>query len=129
LPEVKAGIIGDSGVMHRAIRQLPHRVALAMILTGDRLPAADALGFGLINAVVPLDQLADTAASWAKKLTAASPLAQQAAKHAVLSKAGGSLADALGARYEPIERYAGSADVQEGRRAFSEKRPPHWTGR
>jgi enoyl-CoA hydratase/carnithine racemase len=129
LPEVKAGILGDSGVMHRAIRQLPYRVALAMILTGERMPAAEALRFGLVNAVVPLEELASTAAAWALKLTAASPLAQQAAKHAVLSRAGGSLEDALSTRYEPIEMYAVSADVQEGRRAFEEKRAPRWTGR
>jgi enoyl-CoA hydratase/carnithine racemase len=128
LPEIKAGIVGDSGVIHRAIRQLPYRVALAMILTGERITAVEALHFGLVNSVVPLEELASTAAAWAQKLTAASPLAQQAAKYAVLSRAGGSLEDALSMRYEPIERYAVSADVQEGRRAFQEKRAPRWTG-
>jgi enoyl-CoA hydratase/carnithine racemase len=129
LPEVKAGIIGDCGVVHRSIRQLPHRIALAMVLTGERLPAEQALRFGLINAVVPYDQLAYEAEAWAGKLTAASPLAQQAAKQAVLSRAESPLVDALGMRYELIEQYASSADVREGRRAFEERRAPNWTGR
>ena len=54
LPEVKAGIIGEAGVVHRAVRQLPYRVAMALILTGDRLPADQALRYGLVNEVVPL---------------------------------------------------------------------------
>jgi crotonobetainyl-CoA hydratase len=129
LPEVKAGIIGESGVMHRAIRQLPYRVALALILTGDRLPAEEAYRFGLVNDVVPFDQLEAKTAEWAAKLTAASPLAQQAAKSAVLSRLGGPLEIALATKYELIEAYANSEDVKEGRRAFQEKRLPEWTGR
>lgn len=129
LPEVKAGIIGDSGVVHRAIRQLPHRVAMAMILTGERMLADQALGHGLVNEVVPFEQLAAAAEAWARRLTAASPLAQQAAKDAVLNGADLPLRVALGTRYEPIERYALSEDVVEGRKAFQEKRPPVWSGR
>jgi enoyl-CoA hydratase/carnithine racemase len=129
LPEVKAGIIGESGVMHRAIRQLPYRVALELIYTGDRLGAEDALRYGLVNEVVPLDQLAEAANRWAEKLCASSPLAVQAAKAAVLARHGYPLDVALSTKYEPIEAYANSADVQEGRRAFTEKRPAEWTGR
>lgn len=129
LPEVKAGIIGESGVMHRAIRQLPHHIALGLILTGDRMPAADAFKYGLVNEVVPFAELGAAADKWAKKLTTASPLAQQAAKHAVLSRLGGPLDVALGTKYEPIEAYASSEDVKEGRKAFQEKRAPKWTGR
>lgn len=129
LPEVKAGIIGESGVMHRAIRQLPYRVAMALILTGERMPAADALGYGLVNEVVPYAELAEATERWARRLTAASPLAQQAAKQAVLSRLGGPLEIALATKYESIEAYANSADVVEGRRAFTEKRAAQWSGR
>lgn len=129
LPETKAGIIGESGVMHRAIRQLPHRIALEMILTGERLFAQQALNFGLVNEVVPLDELGTAAAAWAKKICAASPLAVQAAKDAVLSRRDMPLDVALSTKYELIEAYATSSDVQEGRLAFSEKRAPIWTGR
>jgi len=129
LPETKAGIIGESGVMHRAIRQLPYHIALALILTGERMPAADAYRYGLVNEVVPFEQLHDAATAWAEKLCAASPLAVQAAKYAVLSGLRGSLESALSTKYEPIEAYANSDDVKEGRLAFQERRTPLWTGR
>lgn len=129
LPETKAGIIGESGVMHRALRQLPYRIAMALVLTGVRMPATDALRYGLVNEVVPLAGLAGAADAWAEKICAASPLAVQAAKYAGNRGLTVSLENALSTKYEPIERYAVSEDVQEGRRAFEEKRAPRWTGR
>ncbi|HSV83178.1 MAG TPA: enoyl-CoA hydratase-related protein [Ramlibacter sp.] len=129
MPEVKAGIMGESGIMHRAIRQLPHRVAMAMVLTSERLPAKDALNFGLVNEVVEPADLMAAAQRWADKLCAVSPLAAQAAKAAVLSRADLPLEIALATRYEPIEAYAFSADRLEGRQAFADKRKPQWQGR
>jgi crotonobetainyl-CoA hydratase len=129
IPETRAGIMGESGIMHRAIRQLPHRVAMAMILTGERLAAEDALRFGLVNEVVAGEELSEAAGRWSDRVLAASPLASQAAKDAVLSRVGHPLEVALSTRYEPIEAYAATQDVLEGRRAFSEKRSPEWTGR
>lgn len=129
IPETKAGIMGESGIMHRAIRQLPHHVAMAMILTGEGLTAENALRFGLVNEVVAKEELAEAAARWADKVLAASPLAAQAAKDAVLSRLGYPLEIALSTRYEPIEAYATTEDVVEGRRAFSERRTPQWAGR
>ncbi|HEY5856627.1 MAG TPA: enoyl-CoA hydratase-related protein [Aldersonia sp.] len=129
IPETKVGIIGEAGIMHRAIRQLPHHIAMALILTGDRLRAADAERYGLVNQVVPFAELDEAATAWAERIAAASPLAVQAAKDAVLSRAGWPLDVALSTRYEPIEAYASSADRKEGRAAFADKRAPHWHGR
>jgi enoyl-CoA hydratase/carnithine racemase len=129
IPETKVGIIGEAGITHRAIRQLPHHVALAMVLTGERLPAAKAEQYGLVNEVVPYTDLAATADQWAEKITACSPLAVQAAKDAALSRLGWPLEVALATRYEPIEAYASSKDRLEGRAAFAEKRKPQWEGR
>jgi crotonobetainyl-CoA hydratase len=53
----------------------------------------------------------------------------QAGKHAVLTGLRGSLENALSTKYEPIEAYASSEDVKEGRLAFTERRTPRWTGR
>jgi enoyl-CoA hydratase/carnithine racemase len=129
IPESKAGIMGEAGILHRAIRQLPRRIAMAMIMTGERLGAQDARTFGLINEVVAFDDLPDATGQWAEKVLAASPLAVQAAKDAVLSRADWPLEVALATRYEPIEAYAGTADEVEGRTAFAERRTPQWSGR
>ncbi len=129
LPETKAGIMGECGVMHRAIRQLPQRIAMAMILTGERLAAKDALHHGLVNEVVELAKLMEAAERWAGLVNAASPLAVQAAKQAVLQRLDWPLEVALATRFETIEAYAYSDDRLEGRKAFAEKRKPQWLGR
>ncbi|MEV1296012.1 enoyl-CoA hydratase-related protein [Pseudonocardia sp. NPDC049635] len=129
IPEVKAGIIGEAGIIHRAIRQLPHHIAMGMILTGDRLPAAEAGRYGLVNEVVPVDELPAAADRWATKIISCAPLAVQAAKDAALRGLGMPLEQALTTRYEPIEAYAGTKDQLEGITAFAEKRKPVWTGR
>jgi crotonobetainyl-CoA hydratase len=129
MPETKAGILGEAGIMHRAIRQLPHRLALEMILTGERLGARRAFEVGLVNEVVGVDDLEAATGRWADKIVAVSPLAAQAAKQAVLSRAAAPLEVALATRYEQIEAYAFAADRTEGEHAFAERRPPEWKGR
>lgn len=129
IPEVKAGIIGESGILHRALRQLPHHIAMGMILTGERLPAAKAEQYGLVNEVVPAAELAAAADRWAEKVQACAPRAVQAAKDAAWRGLGMSLEQALTTRYEAIEAYAGTKDQLEGIAAFAEKRKPVWTGR
>ena len=128
LPETKVGIMGECGVVHRAIRQLPHRIAMAMILTGERIKADRALQYGLVNEVVPYPDLASATQAWTDKILAASPLAVQAAKHAVLSRRDMPLEVALMTRFEPIEAYAASHDRLEGLAAAGERRKPVWTG-
>jgi len=129
LPETKVGIIGECGVVHRAMRQLPHHIAMAMILTGERIKADVAERFGLVNEVVPFADLATTAQKWADKINAASPLANQAAKVAALGRLGHPLEVALMSRFEEIEQYAESNDKREGELAGAERRKPVWTGR
>lgn len=128
LPETKVGIIGECGVVHRVMRQLPHHIALAMILTGERIKADAAERYGLVNEVVPPSELASAAARWAEKINAASPLANQAAKAAALGRLDQPLDVALATRFEPIERYAASRDRREGETAAREGRKPLWTG-
>jgi crotonobetainyl-CoA hydratase len=128
LPETKVGIIGECGVVHRAVRQLPHHIAMAMILTGERIKADVAERFGLVNEVVPYADLAATAKKWADKINAASPLANQAAKAAALGRLGHPLEVAPMSRFEEIEQYAESHDKREGELAGAERRKPVWTG-
>lgn len=129
LPETKVGIIGECGVVHRAIRQLPYHIAMAMILTGERIKADAAQQYGLVNEVVPYADLDATARKWADKINAASPLAVQAAKAAVLGRLGHPLEVALMTKFEEIEAYHDAADRLEGLAAASERRKPVWSGR
>lgn len=129
LPETRHGIIGECGVVHRAVRQLPYHIAMAMILTGERINAATAAQFGLANEVVPLEGLGAAAAEWAAKINKAAPLANQAAKAAVNGRLGYPLEVALMTRFEEIEQYAESEDVKERNAAGAEGRKPVWTGR
>lgn len=129
LPETKVGIIGECGVVHRAVRQLPYHIAMAMILTGERIKADAARQYGLVNEVVAYADLDAAARVWADKLNAASPLAVQAAKAAVLSRLGYPLEVALTTRFEEIEAYHDAADRLEGLAAAGQRRKPVWTGR
>lgn len=128
LPETKVGIIGECGVVHRVVRQLPHHVAMAMILTGKRIMAGEAERFGLVNEIVPFVDLDAAALRWAGIVNAASPLANQAAKAAALGRLDYPLEIALATRFEPIELYANTADRLEGETAAKEKRKPVWAG-
>jgi enoyl-CoA hydratase/carnithine racemase len=129
LPETKVGIIGECGVVHRAIRQLPYHIAMAMILTGERIKADAAQQYGLVNEVVPHADLEAAARRWADKINAASPLAVQAAKAAVLGRMGHPLEAALMTKFEEIEAYHDAADRLEGLAAATERRKPVWSGR
>jgi enoyl-CoA hydratase/carnithine racemase len=129
LPETKFGIIGECGVVHRAVRQLPYHIAMAMILTGERMNSADAERYGLVNQVVPYADLATTAQMWADKINKAAPLANQAAKAAANARLDHPLEVALMTKFEVIEQYAGSSDQKEGEAASAERRKPVWTGR
>jgi enoyl-CoA hydratase/carnithine racemase len=129
LPETRHGIIGECGVVHRVVRQLPHHIAMAMILTGERIDAAAAERFGMANQVVAPDQLIETAMAWAARINKASPLANQAALAAVRDGLSLSLEAALRTRFEEIESYSSSADAHERQAALEEGRRPVWSGR
>ncbi len=129
LPETRHGIIGECGVVHRAIRQLPHHIAMAMILTGERINAAAAGQYGLVNEVVPFQDLASAANAWAGKVTKCAPRANYAAKAAAFGRLGYPLEVALMTRFEEIEQYASSDDARERNVAAAEGRKPVWTGR
>lgn len=129
LPEAKAGVIDHCGVVHRAIRQLPYHIAMAMIVASEPLAAQDAFRFGLINACVPREELAKAIDQWADKLLACAPLVSQAARQATLAGLGHPLGNALSASYPLISAYRDSADNAEAQSAWRERRPPQWSGR
>src|SRR5204863_9337248 len=83
LPEVTLGIIPGYGGTQRMARLVGKGKALELICTGDRIGAADAEKIGLVNRVVPADQLMTTCEEMAKKIASRGPLAVRAAIEAV----------------------------------------------
>jgi enoyl-CoA hydratase/carnithine racemase len=108
---------------------IPPRVATELLTTGDPIDAQRALAVGLVNKVVPLAGLADTAQALAASIAANAPLSVLAGKQTVR----------LALEYPPAEAFAraeelwapvySSKDAQEGPRAFRDKRRPAWQGR
>ncbi|WP_029431425.1 enoyl-CoA hydratase-related protein [Blastococcus sp. URHD0036] len=132
LPEVTIGMIAADGGAFRALTQLPERIGMELVLTGDPITAARALELHLVNRVVPADQLVDAALELAGRIARNAPLAVQASKRIALGLRDGARA-AEQVQWELTREHAhstsGSADAKEGVRAFLEKRPPVWTGR
>lgn len=129
LPEVTRGLIAAAGGAYRLVRALPRAIALELIATGDRLPAARAAEFGLINRVTPPGQAVPEAISLAARICANAPVAVreslQVARQAYDLDDDALFALGLAAQ----ERVMKTEDFAEGPRAFIEKRPPVWKGR
>ncbi len=126
LGEVRWGIIPTGGTHIRLPRQIPWAVAMEMLLTGKTITAQRAYDIGLVNEVVPADQLMASAMKWAETICKNGPLAVRTAKEiavrALQLEPGFVLEKALGARV------LGSEDAKEGPRAFAEKRKPQFKG-
>lgn len=129
LPEARLGLIPGAGGVFRLSRQLPRKVAMGLLLTGNRLSAGEALAHGLVNQVVPAKELFTATEQWVQALLRCAPLSLQAIKQSVHQSEHLSLADAFAASYPAEQRRRTSADVLEGPKAFMDKRDPRWTGR
>jgi enoyl-CoA hydratase/carnithine racemase len=128
LSEVKRGIIAANGGTQRLPQQLPHAIAMEMLLIGDAIDAQTAARWGLVNRVVPADKVMETALDLARRIAANAPLAVQAAKELALRGSDQGLA--AGLRFEQFVQHIlqRTEDAAEGRQAFAEKRAPRFTG-
>ncbi|MCI4431410.1 MAG: enoyl-CoA hydratase/isomerase family protein [Burkholderiales bacterium] len=129
LPEPLVGRLPLDGGMTLLQRQIPHRVALGMLLTGQRISAKRALEIGLINEVVPRAELDAAVARWVGQILACAPLSVQAIKAVVRQTSGMSPTQAQAMRLPALVAALQSEDSREGVRAFQEKRKPIWQGR
>lgn len=108
---------------------IPPRIAMELVVTGAPISAQRAYEVGLVNRVVPAEELREAAAALAAEIAANAPLSVRAGKATIYLSAelGWSAAlDAADARYQEVYT---SEDAQEGPRSFQEKRPPRWKGR
>ena len=126
LPEVKRGLVGV-GATTRASLRLPPAITLELALTGEPIDAARALHHGLVNRVVPKDEVLPTAIGIATAIAANAPMAVLLAKEIALD-ARGLLDPDIAAWRERATGVFASNDAKEGARAFAEKRPPNFTG-
>ncbi|QNG37068.1 enoyl-CoA hydratase/isomerase family protein [Geodermatophilaceae bacterium NBWT11] len=107
---------------------VPPRIAMQLLVTGDPITAQRAYEVGLVNEVVPADELHDAAQALGERIAANAPLSVAAGKQTVRLMAGQRFADAYAeaeALWEPVYL---SDDAQEGPAAFRDKRTPVWTG-
>jgi len=107
----------------------PPRIALQMLMTGDPIDAERAREVGLVNEVVPGDQLRDRAQAVAERIASNAPLSVRAAKKMVYSLATANRAEDFEMAEAIWESVYLSEDAQEGPRAFAEGRPPAWKNR
>jgi E-phenylitaconyl-CoA hydratase len=129
LAEVKRGILPGNGGTQRILSQLPHAVAMELVLLGDPMTAEQALRWGLINRIVSREDLIGEALGIARKLAANAPLAMQAAKEAVLRSRDTSLATGLRLEQALGQLLFFTEDAEEGPKAFSEERDPEFRGK
>jgi crotonobetainyl-CoA hydratase len=129
LPEVKRGLIAAAGGVFRLVEQVPRKVALELMFTGEPMSSADALKWGLINQLVPDGTELDAALALAERITVNAPLAVQASKRVAVGVDEGVITDdeaGWSRTMREITALITSEDAREGPLAFAEKRQPVW---
>jgi E-phenylitaconyl-CoA hydratase len=129
LPEVCIGSIPGAGGTQRLIRAIGQSDAMLMLLSGERIDAAEALRIGLVSRVVPAAELIDTARAIARKIASNAPLAVDAAKRLAVTGRELPLAAGLELEQQSFGVLRNSEDRIEGRTAFAEKRKPQFKGK
>lgn len=132
LPEINAGTLADAATI-KLPKRIPHHVAMEMLFTGRWMEADEALHHGLVNAVLPADQLMDHARGIARQLADGPPLVFAAIKEVVREAEDKAFQDVMNRitkrQLETVDILYDSDDNLEGARAFSEKRSPVWKGK
>ncbi len=128
LSEVARGVIAGNGGTQRILEQLPHAIAMEMLLTGRRVDAQAAERWGLVNRVVPQEELLANAFDIAREISANAPLAVQAAKELALRSRDVDRGTGLRMEQSMNRLLQFTNDAKEGPAAFAERRSPHFTG-
>jgi len=129
VPEINLGIIPGAGGTQRLPRVVPKGYAKFLVLSGEMIPAEEALRIGLVDKVVPPEDLMEEAGSLARKLAAKAPMALKLAKKAVNEGIMVSLREGLNLEADSFGLLCGTEDKNEGVDAFLNKRKPQFTGR
>jgi enoyl-CoA hydratase len=128
-PEITIGVIPGAGGTQRLTLAVGKAVAMEMVLNNRTLSAQEALGFGLVNRVAPVESFLDEAVSLAEQIAAQAPVAVQAGKEAVNAVFESSLTEGLSIEKDLFYGLFSTEDQKEGMQAFIEKRVPNWQGK
>ena len=128
-PEIKLGLIPGGGGTQRLSRLVGVGQAMRLILSGDMIDAAEASRIGLVELVVPADELRAKTLELAGRIAGMSPLTLKIAKESVRASEKMSIEEGVTYERDLFCLCFSSADKEEGVKAFLEKRQPQWTGR
>ena len=129
IPEASRGLVAGAGGLIRLPKRIPIAVAYEMALTAEPIDAARAYELGLVNRVVPGDQVLDTAIALAERIAKNAPLAVRTSKDIMRRATELSEDDAWLASDDAFAMIGQSSDAMEGAIAFAEKREPNWQGK
>jgi enoyl-CoA hydratase len=127
IPEVKRGLAAAGGGLIRLAKRTPRAIALELALTGESINAQRALAYGLVNRVVPADQLISEALALAELICANAPVAVRVSKELMKRSLDLTEEAAWTLNAELTGPVFASRDALEGATAFAEKRPAVWT--
>lgn len=128
-PEINLGVIPGAGGTQRLTRAVGKAIAMEMVLNNRVLTAQEALQFGLVNRVVPVERYLEEALQLAAEIANRAPLAVRLAKESVNHAFESFLNDGLKDERRAFYFLFSTSDQKEGMQAFIEKRPPRWTGK
>jgi enoyl-CoA hydratase/carnithine racemase len=127
-PEINVGAFPFM-IMAIIYRNVGRKKTNELLLLGERISAAEAERIGLVNRVVAPEEFDDAVRDWASKLAAKSPVLMRLGKDALYRSQDMALEDALELLHAQLTIAFSTDDIQEGVKAFFEKREPVWTGK
>jgi enoyl-CoA hydratase len=127
-PEINVGVFPFM-IMALIYRNVPRKKTNELLLLGERISAEEAREAGIVNRVVPADELEAAVDDWAVKLAAKSPVLMRLGKQAMYRQLDMPFEDALDYLRAQLSIAFTTDDIQEGVQAFFEKRDPVWSGR
>jgi enoyl-CoA hydratase/carnithine racemase len=127
-PEINVGLFPFM-IMALIYRNVPRKKTNELLLLGEQISAEEAERIGIVNKVVPVDEFDDAVADWARKLAGKSPVMMRLGKDAMFRQLDMPFEEALDFLRSQLTIAFSTEDIQEGVKAFFEKREPNWTGR